>query len=90
MAVYRQAPCWRNQDLNIILERRPGADSGISKPIPTMAHFLQQGHIFSNKATPILTTRQHLLIGPLSRPSIFKPTHLCFSPLLVMYIYKNY
>ena len=43
----------------------------VSKPTPTVTHFLQQGHTCSNKATPA-PTRPHLLIVPLPEHSIFK------------------
>jgi hypothetical protein len=39
---------------------------------PTVAYFLQQGHTYSNKATPT-PIRPHLLIVPLPGPSMFKP-----------------
>jgi hypothetical protein len=36
------------------------ARSRVSKPTPALTHYLQKGHTYSNKATPILT-RPHLL-----------------------------
>jgi hypothetical protein len=53
----------------------------VSLPTPTVTHFLQQGHTYSNKATPT-PTRPHLLIVPLSGPSIFKPPHSAFASCL--------
>ena len=46
---------------------------GPQSPPPTVTHFLQQGHTYSNKATPT-PTRSHLLIAPTPGPSIFKPS----------------
>ena len=43
----------------------------VLKPMPTVAHLLQQGHAHSNKATPT-PTRPHPLIVPLPGPSIYK------------------
>jgi hypothetical protein len=34
-----------------------GTRSGISKHIPTVTHFLTQGHIYSNKGTPPNTAK---------------------------------
>jgi hypothetical protein len=46
----------------------------ISLPAPTMTHFFQQSHTYFIKNPPT-PTRPHLLIVPLSRPSVFKPPH---------------
>jgi hypothetical protein len=53
-------------------------------PIPTVAHLLQQGHTYSNKATST-PTRPHLLIVLFPGPSIFKPPH----PLRVIPLHMN-
>jgi hypothetical protein len=50
--------CWRSCEFYIFIKRKPGAECPqaakrrVSKPTPTVVHFLQQGHISSNKATP--------------------------------------
>ena len=45
----------------------------VLKPTPTVTHLLQQGHTYSNRATPT-PTGPHLLIVPLPEPSIYKPS----------------
>jgi hypothetical protein len=48
--------------------------SRVSKPIPTVTYFLQQGHAHFNKATPTPTSQQ-VLIMLLTGSSIFKPPY---------------
>jgi hypothetical protein len=45
-----------------------GAWASTSKPTPKVMHFLQQGHTYSNKATPPNSAPSH-------GPEIFKPSH---------------
>jgi hypothetical protein len=35
-----------------VLHLVPKANKRLAKPTPTVIHFLQQGHTYSNKATP--------------------------------------
>jgi hypothetical protein len=46
----------------------------VLKLMPTVRHFLQQGHTYSNMATST-PTRPDLQIVPFPGPSIFKPPH---------------
>ena len=60
----------------------------VSLSIPTVTYFLQQGHIYSNKATPLKSATSgpnmyvcvclsvHLSIHPSIHPSIHLPTYL--------------
>jgi hypothetical protein len=48
----------------------------VLKLMPTVTHFLQQGHTYSNKATPI-PTRPCFLIVSFLGPSIYKPSLAC-------------
>jgi hypothetical protein len=58
------------------------ARTRVLKPTTTVTHILQQGHTYSNKATPTLT-RPHLQIVPLLRPNLYKlPQHLFESDFL--------
>ena len=64
----------------IILCRQPEGGSPLlwaglkhrtSKPIPTVMHFLQQGHTYSNEATLPNSATSH-------GPSVFRPSHSSF------------
>ena len=62
MAVCRQTWCWRSREFYILIHRQPketvcqtGHSLSIyetSEPTSIVTHFLQQGHAYSNKATP--------------------------------------
>jgi hypothetical protein len=54
-------------DRKRLISRQLGGGS----PSPTVTHFLQQGHTYSSKATPI-PKRPHFLIVLLPEPNIFK------------------
>jgi hypothetical protein len=70
------SPSEGNQERLSLLQAARGSVSsslgGASRPIPTMVHFLQQGHTYSNKSTlPNNTTfwAKHIPWGP----NLFKP-----------------
>ena len=59
--------------------RRRLADSHVArrrvlKPTPTVTHFLQQGHTYSNKATP--PNSATLWANPIQTTAIVIPIHL--------------